>query len=236
MDILETLCYMTRPLRGAVAKWSGKGLQNPHTPVRIRPAPLSPLPVANAPSGASLAKGRDERMKVSLGHTLATRLVLVLALSVLALGCERPRPHDDAPFPEDFETSWTEARTPCTLSHDHELTYIRVFADALALAPYTERVEPYPTGARLLKVEYADEGCTEIRDYVVMERLESGSAPADLDWRWLRYDDQRRLVTDRRFEPDRCINCHTCHCAVPPYGWQFTCSLDGLEPAGGCGR
>lgn len=155
-----------------------------------------------------------------------------VAAVALLVGC--PGPEDDGPFPVDFETEWTEARTSCTLSHDHELTYVRVFADPLALAPYTERVEPYPTGARILKVEYLDEDCTEIIDYVMMERLENGAAPADLDWRWLRFDVDRNLVTDRRTEPERCIDCHTCHCGEPPYGWELTCSLDGMEPPGGC--
>ena len=157
----------------------------------------------------------------------------MLAVALLAL-CGCPGPADDAPFPVEFETEWTEARTPCTLSHDHELTYIRVFADDAALGPYTLRRDFYPPGARLLKVEYTDEACTEIIDYVMMERLADGAAPADLDWRWLRYDAGRELVVDRRTEPERCINCHTCHCGMPPFGWQFTCSLEGLEPAGGC--
>jgi hypothetical protein len=163
---------------------------------------------------------------------LARRALLACAALALAPGC--PGPVDDSPFPLDFETEWTEARTPCTLSHDHELTYIRVFADDAALGPYTLNVEPYPVGARLLKVEYTDEACTDVLDYVMMERLAEGSAPADLDWRWLRFDRERRLVTERRFEPETCINCHTCHCGALPYGWQFTCSIAGIEPPGGC--
>lgn len=158
---------------------------------------------------------------------------LIALAALAAAGC--PGPVDEAPFPADYETAWTEARTPCTLSHDHELTYIRVFADDAALGPYTFRTEPYPVGARLLKVEYMDEACTEILDYVVMERLAAGTAPADLDWRWLRYDRGRARVTDRRTEPERCINCHTCHCGMLPYGWELTCSIEGLEPPGGCG-
>jgi hypothetical protein len=162
-----------------------------------------------------------------------SRPLLGVLAAVGLFGC--PTPTVEPPFPADFETTWTEARESCTLSHDHELTYIRVFADDAAVDPYTYQVEPYPVGARLLKVEYDDEDCTDIVDYVMMERLENGAAPADLDWRWLRYDADRRLVTDRRFEPERCIDCHTCHCGMLPYGWELTCSISGEEPPGGCG-
>lgn len=162
---------------------------------------------------------RSSRHSLTLGG-------LALALS----GCPSP----PVPFPADYETAWTEARTPCTLSHDHELTYIRVFVNDLALGPYRDQSSRYPEGAALLKVEYEDEDCSTIRDYVLMERLGPGEAPEDLEWAWERYDASRRVVTDRRFEPETCINCHVCHCGEPPYGWQLTCPEGAPEPAGGC--
>lgn len=166
-------------------------------------------------------------------HSLAPLAHLsftAITLGALA-GCPGP---SDEPFPEDYETSWTEARTRCTLSHDHELRYIRVFVNDLALEAYTTREERYPPGAALLKAEYDDPDCTSLIDYVLMERLGPGEAPENLEWRWERYDPERNIMTDRRFEPETCINCHVCHCGAPPYGWQLTCPEGAPEPDGGC--
>src|SRR5688500_15300847 len=91
------------------------------------------------------------------------------------LSC-RPGP-TEGPFPADYELAWREARVPCTLSHDHELRYIRVFANDLAFEPYTKHEEPYPVGARLLKAEYNDAECSELLSFVLMEKLAPGMAP-----------------------------------------------------------
>lgn len=169
------------------------------------------------------------RHSLALGRHLAGRAPV---LAVLALvGCPAP---ESAPFPADYETAWNEARTPCTLSHDHELRYIRVFVNDLALDAYTTHESRYPEGAALLKAEYDDPECQSLIDYVLMERLGPGEAPENLEWAWERYDADRHLVTDRRFEPETCINCHVCHCGEPPYGWQLTCPEGAPEPVGGC--
>ncbi len=159
------------------------------------------------------------------------RFAACAALLLVATGCPGPDPIEpSADFPADFPAAFREARTPCTLSHDHELRYIRVYADDAAYEAYRQQDRPYPVGARLLKVEYDDEACTELLDYVLMERLETGSRPEELDWEWRRFDALRRDIVDRRRIPATCIDCHDWHCARPPYGWDYTCPEGGMEP------
>ena len=156
------------------------------------------------------------------------RIVLVLFVLV---ACDPDPPPGDAPFPADYEASWTEARETCTLSHDHELRYIRVFANDGALGPYSRRDAPYAPGAALLKAEYADPDCTELLSYVYMEKLEPGIGPVEEhDWSWRRFDPDRREVFDPRFIPATCIDCHAWHCEDPPYGWDYTCPPGSPEP------
>lgn len=159
------------------------------------------------------------------------RTVLALSLVVVALGCDPEPDPGDAPFPADYERAWTEAREACTLSHDHELRYIRVFANDSALGPYSRQDAPYAPGAALLKAEYADPDCAELLSYVYMEKLEPGiGPPEEHDWSWRRFDAERREVIDRRFIPQTCIDCHAWHCEDAPYGWDYTCPPGSIEP------
>lgn len=155
------------------------------------------------------------------------RLVMMMML-LCGSGCG-PEPEPD-PFPEGFPEEWTEARVPCRLSHDHDLTYIRVFADELAYAPYTTFESPYPPGARILKALYYDEQCEELLGYVTMEKLAAGESPDHFDWRWREFNAEGVENDDRRRIPDTCIDCHAWHCPEPPYGWDLTCEEDGPEP------
>lgn len=151
------------------------------------------------------------------------RAACTLAL-LIAIGCG-----PGVEIPADFE-GYTEARTPCVLSHDHSLRYVRVFADDDALGPYTRADAPYPTGARLLKAEYDDDACSELLGYVLMTKLEPGTASFDRDWDWARFDAEGQRISDPRFIPSTCVDCHTWHCAAPPYGWDFTCTEGAPEP------
>lgn len=155
-------------------------------------------------------------------------LLLLLALAVGSCGPEDPAP---GPFPADYERTWSEARERCTLSHDHELRYIRVFANDAALGPYSRQDAPYPPGAALLKAEYDDPDCSELLSFVLMEKLAPGTTPPDEhDWTWRRFDAQRREIVDRRAIPSTCIDCHAWHCEEPPYGWDYTCPPGSIEP------
>ncbi len=158
------------------------------------------------------------------------RVAPLAVLSIALVSCGPPP--SDAPFPEDYEASWREARDACTISHDHELRYIRVFTNEAAFEPYTLHEQPYPVGATLLKAEYDDPDCTELLSYVLMEKLAPGAAPPDeFGWSWRRFDPDRREVHDARTIPFTCIDCHEWHCAEAPYGWDYTCPPGAPEPS-----
>jgi hypothetical protein len=154
------------------------------------------------------------------------RAVGAAALLLVACGPDPASP----PFPRDYETAWTETRPPCRFNHDHELRYIRTFGDALAAEPHIRIGDlGFPEGATLLKVEYADDRCTELLSYVTMTKLAPGTGRATAGWRWQRWTPSRREVDDPRRIPDTCVNCHTYHCERPPFGFDYACA-PGMEP------
>lgn len=152
-------------------------------------------------------------------------LTLIPVVTAVTLACAEP-------FPPDRESGWIEARTPCTLSHDHDLTYIRVWTDEAAFGPYLRHDAPYPAGATLLKGMYRDERCEELHGWVTMVKLAEGSDPENHDWEWRRFRADGSELEDPRRIPYSCIDCHVWHCAELPYGWDLTCNRDGPEPEG----
>ena len=144
---------------------------------------------------------------------------------VVVSGC----PGDDDPgidaepvFPADYAASYVEVRN-CRGSGDHDLNNIRILADAAARAPYEDRATPFPEGAVVLKEEYdfGDPTCEgPLKQWTVMQKLESGSSPDTLDWAWQRVDEDRIVVEE---DPPRCIGCHTS--CVAPDGYDGTCAM-----------
>ncbi len=123
-------------------------------------------------------------------------------------------------YPADFLESFSAAR-PCFLTHEHELRYVQVFADALAYPTYTEFEDPYPVGATIVKVEYdSPDGCEAITQYTAMKKLEAGENPPGHDWWWQRVSPEGRVLEEGA--PATCINCHRVHCE-DPYGYDLTC-------------
>lgn len=126
-------------------------------------------------------------------------------------------------FPADYEDTYTEVRD-CRQSGDHDLNVVRVLADPIALAAYADRTQPFPIGATVIKEEYAfgDVDCTgPITQWTVMQKLEVGTAPDMLDWRWQRVDASRNVIEE---DTPRCWGCHTT-CGVPPDGHDGTCTV-----------
>lgn len=153
---------------------------------------------------------------------------MTLLATTAVLGCG-PAPA----FPPDVEPdAWIESRPPCTVSHDHDLSYIRVWTDAAAHEHYTTFEGAYPPGATLLKGMYADAECEELIGFVTMEKLEHGAAPENMDWDWHRFDATGAEVLNPRRIPSTCVDCHLWHCGELPYGWDLTCSQEGLQPPG----
>src|SRR5690606_32407663 len=100
--------------------------------------------------------GNDDKRGVRGRH----RGLLFGALSLSLLACTPNGGGDAGPdgglrsppvFPADFAETYTVAR-PCFLTHEHELRYVQVFADALAYPTYTEFEDPYPVGATIVKI------------------------------------------------------------------------------------
>lgn len=169
--------------------------------------------------------GNDDKRGVRGRH----RGLLFGALSLSLLACTPNGGGDAGPdgglrsppvFPADFAETYTVAR-PCFLTHEHELRYVQVFADALAYPTYTEFEDPYPVGATIVKIEYdSPDGCEDITQLTAMKKLAAGENTPGGDWWWQQVSPDRRVLEEGA--PFRCINCHTEHCE-DPYGYDLTC-------------
>ncbi len=154
---------------------------------------------------------------------MASSRAWLAALLLAACGGGEEETDDGPLFPADYAATYTEVRN-CRQSGDHDLNRIRILADPQALGPYTRRDGPFPVGAIVLKEEFdfADTGCAgPVTQWTVMQRLEDGAAPDQLDWRWQRVDADRKVTGDG--EP-RCAGCHAgCDAAADGHDW--TCAV-----------
>ena len=118
------------------------------------------------------------------------RLTPILTVLLCACGAG----DENHPVPSDYETSWTELQS-CTEGSVHGGDSIRIFANASAEATWNEwaqHVADPPDGwavqfepsATLLKAQYSDAGCTTLKHWTMMTRLEAGAAPEVGDWLW----------------------------------------------------
>ncbi|MBM4357352.1 MAG: hypothetical protein FJ096_04505 [Deltaproteobacteria bacterium] len=163
---------------------------------------------------------------------------LLVAAVVLAAACSSPdpTPTPDPLWPEDWASTYTQVR-PCRRSIDHDLGYVTIHADAKATSSYEKRDAPFPEGSTILKVEYDDEECTELRGYTVMQRRAKGYDPAGGDWHWQKADVNRVVTIDGKSSSpaadpptkvDRCVKCHEA-CGQAPDGFDGTCSAVNAE-------
>jgi hypothetical protein len=134
--------------------------------------------------------------------------LLLLAVSPGACsngGDDSPAP--EAIFPADFAERFPEVRD-CRLSPaEHDGFYIRVYASPDAAEAYTSGDYPFEPGVLLVKGEYDDDACTDLRRVSAMERLPDGEAPDLGDWRWQRTDADGQVLGDT---PARsCAGCHS---------------------------
>jgi Cytochrome P460 len=147
-------------------------------------------------------------------------LVLACALA----GCGTDSASQDPPlYPEDYAATYQEVRD-CRFSLDHDLTRMRVLASPEALASYTDRTAPFPTGAIVLKEQFEgdDTACSgPIITVTVMQRLDTGSSPDTLDWTWQQVDSKGDVET---VDIKRCTSCHT-GCGSAPEGFDGTCAM-----------
>ena len=149
----------------------------------------------------------------------------LVAFSFALGGCPGDDPMAPVPvLPEDYADTYTEVRD-CRNSGEHDLRVVRVLADPVALTAYMgmDPSEPFPPGAIVVKEEYSfgDTDCSgSIEQWTVMQKLEVGSDPTNLDWYWQTID------TDRSVKNENDTRCAGCHVAcVPPDGHDGTCTV-----------
>ena len=155
---------------------------------------------------------------------MSKHAVLAILATQLLLACGDDGGGGEPPvFPADYAATYQQVRG-CRFSLEHDLIRIRVVASPDALAAYNGRTAPFPTGAIVLKEEYAesDTACAgPIVQFTVMQKLEPGSSPETLDWTWQEVNGDHRTV-DTQIQ--RCIGCHT-NCGKPPEGYDGTCTV-----------
>jgi hypothetical protein len=138
-------------------------------------------------------------------------------------GCGNDPPPIKPSFPVDYAATYQEVRN-CRPSIEHGTVNIRVLASPDALVPYTGRAQPFPTGAILLKEEYAfdDDACAgPIRYWTMMEKLDDGSAPPLLDWHWQKVDANRNVKLN---DDETCTTCHQM-CDATNGWYDYTCTM-----------
>jgi hypothetical protein len=150
--------------------------------------------------------------------------IVGLALAALLLpACPTDPDLGDPFFPDDYLSSYTQVRD-CRSSTDHDLHKIRVLTDPAALAPYQERLEPFPPGAIVLKEEhdFADSDCSgDIVVWTVMQKLEAGASSDTLDWSWQKVDADRTVT---ELDKPGCFGCHS-DCTPETDGYDYTCTV-----------
>lgn len=154
--------------------------------------------------------------------TIASASCLASALALVSCADDETTtlPPPPPPIFLDNGAGYQQLRD-CRRSADHDLSYIRVLADAQAIPPYVNRDVPFPAGAVILKIEYADPPCTDLVGYTAMRR-DVGIDPAGGDWHWQRANRAGTVTEDGIIE--RCKGCHT-SCGVPPDGHDGTCAV-----------
>lgn len=153
-------------------------------------------------------------------HSVAGAALVGLFLA----GCPQPPEPPPDPFvPADYLATYVEVRS-CRQSADHDLNNVRVLVDPAGLVAYRDRTESFPVGATIVKEQYdfGDTDCSgPIVEWTAMQRLEEGSAPEDLDWRWQALDADFQVIADE--DLIRCAECHQgCR---PPEGYMGTCAV-----------
>jgi hypothetical protein len=135
-------------------------------------------------------------------------------------GCPGDPVTPEVVFPEDYDATYREVRD-CRRSIDHDIRYVRVLADPAAYEPYVGRTLPFPVGAVVLKLEYIDEGCTDLDRFSVMRREEPGfGGPEYMDWYFQRVNLRREVIVDNE---ERCTRCHS-ECVLVMGGYEGTCA------------
>jgi hypothetical protein len=152
--------------------------------------------------------------------TLLIRTIIASAWFVASLATVACDKGPEPIFPADFQSTYQEVRD-CRRSGDHDLNHVRVLTAPDAKQAYQSREVPFPAGAIVLKVEYADPECTDVAGFTAMLKEPAGSAPTAGDWFWQRVDARREVLEEG--QPARCVGCHR-PCQAPAGGYDWTCT------------
>ena len=147
------------------------------------------------------------------------RLVIAGVMAAALSGCAEPDSGVDPLFPESYQTDWSMVRD-CRRSIEHDLSYVRIWADEAAAAPYQAREGTLPVGSTLLKEEFDDEECTDLIGFTLMRR-EEGFAPTRGDWHWQEVTFDREVVLDGA--EFTCFHCHA-DCGGMDTAFDWTCA------------
>lgn len=142
-----------------------------------------------------------------------------ITLALLLVGCPPPvvvDPDAGPPwFEDDWEATYADVRS-CRSSPEHDLSYIRVFANDIAEETYTTREGEFAEGAVLVKPEYADPDCSILIGIKAMRYTGGG-------WEFQRYDEDGHVMAGDTL---RCVGCHLSTCGFPPDGYMGTCAAE----------
>jgi hypothetical protein len=147
--------------------------------------------------------------------------LLALAL-VTAASCGGGDDAEPSFVTADYADTFTEVRD-CRRSIDHDLEFVRILADAEALAAYRDREVEFPVGSIVVKEQYLDndDDCSgEIVRYTAMRKLEDGADPDFIDWEWQAIDTDFGVIADE--DPIGCASCHAS--CEEPEGYLGTCA------------
>jgi hypothetical protein len=140
-------------------------------------------------------------------------LALFLALA-LAGGCATEW-DADVVFPANYTSTYTKV-VSCEASQHPAAKYVEVWLDPTAKAAWDEYAAlpkdttatiAYPEGAVMVKTQFDDASCKDLKNFTAMKKLAKGAAPSYGDYRWQHVDvDGACLNCDNG---KACSGCHT---------------------------
>jgi hypothetical protein len=117
-------------------------------------------------------------------------------------------------YPDDYAARFVELRD-CRQSIEHDLEFIRIYADEDTAAFYERCVvegggacdEPFPRGSLFVKEQHRDAGCSELLGVTAALRATEDEFPSGGGWHWqeVAADGTVTLSGDL----PRCSTCHT---------------------------
>jgi hypothetical protein len=144
--------------------------------------------------------------------------VLMCVACLLGAGCFQDSTQQHSTFlPLNYKSTWQNVRA-CRLVIQHANQYQLVFANSIAVDPYTAGASPLPAGSVVVAEQHGnDASCNNLLGYYLMAKENPGYDSAAGDWHWQELDINQRVSQDGHL-----TTCSSCH-AKPPCN-DFLCS------------